>query len=198
MRVIAGTARRIRLDVAPGSATRPFLEMARGALFNSLTRYLDGARALDLFAGSGALGIEALSRGAASCAFVEADPRAADVLRGNLARCGLEERAAILRDRAESAVGRLEGPFDLVFLDPPFSETESFAGSPAGAELISATETLLSREGRIVFRLEEPAEPPGTWGALPKLADRRYGRSRVAIYGPEAVSARTDPAGGHE
>ncbi|MCD8141407.1 MAG: RsmD family RNA methyltransferase, partial [Planctomycetaceae bacterium] len=119
MRIIAGSARRTELEVAAGSTTRPFLEMARGALFNSLLPMLPEARVLDVYAGSGALGLEALSRGAGSCVFVERDPRAASALTRNIAKCGFSAEATILRQDAYRAVaGFGDGAFDIVLFDP--------------------------------------------------------------------------------
>ncbi|MDR3077975.1 MAG: RsmD family RNA methyltransferase, partial [Planctomycetota bacterium] len=93
MRIISGSARRTVLEVAAGSDTRPLLEMARGALFNSLGERVAEASVLDLYAGSGALGLEALSRGAKSCLFVERDRAAAAALARNIAKCRMRDRA---------------------------------------------------------------------------------------------------------
>jgi 16S rRNA (guanine966-N2)-methyltransferase len=127
-RVIAGVAGGRRLAVPPGNGTRPTSDRAREALFStweSLRGTLDGARVLDLYAGSGAVGLEALSRGAAHVLLVEADPRAARVVRENtavLALPGAEVRPA----RAEKAVAAPPPgpPYDTVFLDPPYDVTD--------------------------------------------------------------------------
>lgn len=131
-RVIAGTAGGRRLAVPPGNGTRPTSDRAREALFStweSLRGTLRGARALDLYAGSGAVGLEALSRGAAHVLMVEADPRAARTVRANTASLGLpgaEVRAA----RAERTVeGPPSGePYDIVFLDPPYDVPDAELG----------------------------------------------------------------------
>jgi 16S rRNA (guanine966-N2)-methyltransferase len=126
MRVIAGTWRG-RLLIAPsGAATRPTADRVREALFSMLTSRLGGFEGLavaDLFAGSGALGIEALSRGAASCLFVEQDRAAMDALRANLAKLGA---TADVRTASVLALGPAPAPLDLLLLDPPY-------GSGAGA-----------------------------------------------------------------
>ena len=180
MRVIAGTARRIGLEVADGS--RPFLEMARGALFNSLAPLLPGAAVLDLYSGSGALGIEALSRGAASCVFVELDAAAFRALGNNVRRCGFGRRARLLRgDAAEVAAG-LDGAFGLVFVDPPFPDAAGWAAGGGGLELARAAAGLLAPEGVLVFRVEGVLPAPPEWGGLVLLRENRYGRSRVCRY----------------
>ena len=120
IRIIGGHLRNSRLDVPDLPGLRPTAERLRETLFNWLAPTIAGARVLDLCAGTGALGIEALSRGAASAQFVESDARAAQALRGNLDRLGVataevatREAQAFLRDTAQ--------PFDLVLLDPPFA-----------------------------------------------------------------------------
>lgn len=123
MRVIAGTARGRRLKAPPGAATRPTSDRVREALFSSLAAHVPGARVLDLYSGSGALGIEALSRGAASAVLVERDARAAAVIAANLERTGLDGGATVLRTTAASASeAPTDGPFDLVLVDPPYAE----------------------------------------------------------------------------
>jgi 16S rRNA (guanine966-N2)-methyltransferase len=123
-RVIAGAAGGRRLAVPPGTGTRPTSDRAREALFStwhSLRGSLDGARVADLYAGSGAVGLEALSRGAAHVLLVEADPRAARVVRQNIAALGLPG-AELRPGRAEqtAAAPAPADPYDVVFLDPPY------------------------------------------------------------------------------
>lgn len=126
MRVVAGAARGRRLAVPAGGATRPTSSRVREAVFNSLHSLgaVEGSSVLDLYAGTGALGIEALSRGAAGAVFVERDRDAVDCLRSNLAATGLLERATVMVSEVEAA---LAGPslagraFDLAVVDPPYS-----------------------------------------------------------------------------
>jgi 16S rRNA (guanine966-N2)-methyltransferase len=126
-RVIAGTAGGRRLAVPPGTGTRPTSDRAREALFStweSLRGTLDGARVADLYAGSGAVGLEALSRGAAHVLLVEADPRAARVVRQNIAALALPG-AELRTARAEKAVTAPADPYDVVFLDPPYDVADA-------------------------------------------------------------------------
>lgn len=178
MRVIAGTAGGLRLDCPRGIA-RPMMDRVRGAVFSSLGEAIDGARALDLFAGSGAIGIEALSRGAASCLFVDENRKAADVIRANLSRARL---AGSVRLQDVAAFITRAGPasFDLVFADPPFALP---VGDPAHPASLLAGEHL----ARIVapggfFVVELPHEPPAEAPSWALLRNRRYGQAWVAIY----------------
>jgi len=121
--VIAGSAKGLRLRVPKGMRTRPTADRVKESLFNILGPAVSGARVLDLFAGSGALGIEALSRGAECATFVEQDPRAVEVIRENLRHTGLACRAHVVRARLPRA--RLPsacGPYTLIFMDPPYHE----------------------------------------------------------------------------
>ena len=125
MRVVAGSARGRRLEAPAGSSTRPTADRVREATFNALGSLgaLEDAVVLDLFAGSGALGIEALSRGAASATFVDDDGRALAVVRANLDATGLADRATVVRDDGvRYAAGA--GPVDLALLDPPYAFTD--------------------------------------------------------------------------
>ena len=126
MRVVAGTAKGRRLESPPGDATRPTPNRVREAVSNSLYSLgaLEGVRVLDLYAGTGALGIEALSRGAAEATFVERDRTVAGVLRRNLENTGLAERAAVMVadvDTALTGLAREGRRFDLAFVDPPYA-----------------------------------------------------------------------------
>lgn len=182
MRVIAGLARGTPLRVAPGATARPYLEKARGALFNSLLVRIPESRILDIFAGSGALGIEALSRGAAHVSFIEADARQVEALRDNLIRARLDENAEVLCGRAEQSLLGLSPAYDLILLDPPFPDGVAWQGDGAGGVIAAEVVRLLAPDGIVILRLEESA------GAAPVLTDlactkeRIYGRSRLCFY----------------
>lgn len=123
MRVIAGSARRIPLKTLEGLDTRPTQDRIKETLFNMLQYDLADCTFLDLFAGSGGIGIEALSRGAKLAVFVEKNPRAAEVVRENLKATRLSEKALVMNCDALSALKRLEGRyrFDYIFMDPPYN-----------------------------------------------------------------------------
>lgn len=196
MRIIAGTARRVRLEVAEESTARPFLETARGALFNSLAERVAGAAVLDLYAGSGALGLEALSRGAASCVFVERDAAAVAVLKKNAAKCGFPDSADLKNGASpgvrrivradvriglerEAAAGAL---FDLIFVDPPFPELAAWTAEGVAGGVMRLAAEVLAPEGVLVFRLEEGKIPPPEWPGLAPAKEQRHGRSRICRY----------------
>jgi 16S rRNA (guanine966-N2)-methyltransferase len=129
MRIIAGEHRGRRIQAPPGEGTRPMLDRVREALFSSLGDLVDGARVLDLFAGSGSLGLEAASRGAASVRAVERGGRALKALRKNVETLGLGESVEVVRADALAPPSWGEGELDLVFLDPPYP---LFAGAERG------------------------------------------------------------------
>jgi 16S rRNA (guanine966-N2)-methyltransferase len=120
LRIIGGRWRGTRLRFPPVDAIRPTPDRVRETLFNWLAPVIGGARCLDLFAGSGALGLEALSRGASDVVFVDRDARIADYLRETLAR--LKGQGTVLAGDAERSLDGIPGPFDVVFLDPPFAQ----------------------------------------------------------------------------
>ena len=175
IRIIGGSLRNSRLEVAELPGLRPTPERVRETLFNWLAPVLQGARALDLCAGTGALGIEALSRGAAAACFVEPEARAARALRDNLARLKATAGEVVATD----AQGFLRGaarPFDLVFLDPPFA-----------ADLWSALAQGLERGGWLAERAWIYVESPR--GAVPAVPadwalhrEGRAGEVRFALY----------------
>lgn len=122
MRVIAGTARSMPLKTVKGMDVRPTTDRSKETLFNILQTRVPGSRFLDLYAGSGSIGIEALSRGADFACFVERDRRTCALIEENLVFTKLIDRAKILKSDVLSAISRLEGqePFDIIFMDPPF------------------------------------------------------------------------------
>lgn len=185
MRVIAGLARGHRL-VVPGSIARPTTDRVREAVFSSLGDLVVGAWVLDLFAGSGALGLEALSRGAASVRFVDASPQAIRAIEENLRRTKLAGGEALRRDALAFLGGVAPESCDLVFADPPYVRDESGA---ALLEALLSSEALsagLDPEGLLV--LESSAERPLPGEPLDRLwriqAERRYGKSRVSFLAP--------------
>lgn len=123
MRVISGSARGRPLKAVPGMGTRPTTDKVKEALFSMIGPYFEGGQALDLFAGTGGLSIEALSRGMERAVLIDIDKRAIDTIRHNLQTTGFAERAELYRNEAERAIKALmkrELTFDLVFLDPPY------------------------------------------------------------------------------
>jgi 16S rRNA (guanine966-N2)-methyltransferase len=177
MRVIAGRYRGRRLLAPPGDATRPTSDRVREALFSVLADRVDGARVLDLFAGSGALGIEALSRGAAEATFVDTAPAAIRAVKANLA--ALDAAADVRRADARRFLGSASAAarqYDLVFLDPPYR----LAGR-LGSELTAALPAVLAPGAAVV--VESDRRAPLELG-LPILDERRYGDTLIRIHAP--------------
>jgi 16S rRNA (guanine966-N2)-methyltransferase len=177
MRVIAGRWGGRRLQAPPGDATRPTSDRVREALFSVLGDRVDGARVLDLFAGSGALGIEALSRGAAHATFVDSAPAAIRSLRANLSALGADAEVRRADARrflgAASANGR---HYDLVFLDPPYR----LAGR-LGGELAAALPAVLAPGAMVVTESDRRAPLELE---LELIDERRYGDTLIRIHGP--------------
>ena len=171
MRVVAGTAKGRRLVTPDGRSTRPTSDRVRESMFNALHSLgaVEDATVLDLFAGSGALGIEALSRGAAHCIFVEPAPAALAAIRQNLASAGVAERASIEARTAEAYLAAAPAPVDVALCDPPYAFagwTELLAGLPAGL---------------VVCESDRPVELGGRWHAA---RTRRYGGTVVTFARP--------------
>ena len=171
MRVIAGLYRGRRLVAPPGQATRPTSDRVREALF-SILGAIDGARVLDLYAGSGALGIEALSRGAAEAVFVDSDPRAVKAIEDNLAKLGASSR--VHRRDVPAWLKAADGTFDLVFVDPPYSSARQ-----TGARLDELLPPLLT-ETSLTVTESDKRNPLQL--AMPLLDERTYGDTRIAIH----------------
>jgi 16S rRNA (guanine966-N2)-methyltransferase len=172
MRIVAGEFKGRRLRMPRGAPTRPTADRVREALFSMLGD-VTGARVLDLYAGSGALGIEALSRGAESAVFVERDARAAAAIQANLDAIGAD--GEVSRQDALAFVRRDGRSYDLVFCDPPYDSGPRIAG-----QLAERLPALLSTDARIVAESDKrnPLELP-----FPLLRERIYGDTRIAIHG---------------
>ena len=175
MRVVAGRYGGRRLVAPPGSATRPTSDRVREALFSVLGGSLQDARVLDLYAGSGALGIEALSRGAASAVFVDRSPRAITAIRANLEALGIDADVRRLEARAalRTASARADA-YDLVFLDPPYRRAAEL-----GRELSEALPAVLAPGARVVSESDrrDPLELD-----FPLVDERRYGDTVIRIH----------------
>lgn len=177
VRVVAGTARGRRLAAPPGTDVRPTSDRVREAVFNALGSLdaLAGARVLDLFAGTGALGIEALSRGAAAATFVERDGRARRVVKDNLRATGLDRAADVVGDDASRFLRRQpaggDPRYQLVLLDPPYSFDD-------WSKLLDDLEAVVDPAGLVVIESGEAREAP-TWAEMVRM--RRYGSTVVTI-----------------
>jgi 16S rRNA (guanine(966)-N(2))-methyltransferase RsmD len=192
MRIIAGQAKGLTLKSPAGRSTRPMDGRARGALFNILTPRLDGARVLDLYAGSGSLGLEALSRGAESCVFVEKSRAAARMIEENLARSRLAggEVKCLPASLAVKTLAASGPRFTLVFFDPPFPLSRSPGGRSGLLRELAAAAELLGPGGLAVWRLERqnyyPEELPA---GLAPVDRREYGRSLLVFFEPRGPGA---------
>jgi len=171
MRITAGKFRNRRL-IVPQSKLRPTMDQVRLALFNILGS-VEGASFLDLCAGSGAVGIEALSRGARSCVFVDSDARSCRVIRQNLAMLGLD--AEVVQDQAERFL-RSCGVFDLVFFDPPYPDFARLSVLfPDGTRCVGK---------QLICEIDARLEPP-QFGGLSLKSRRLYGETALVFYAPE-------------
>jgi pantetheine-phosphate adenylyltransferase/16S rRNA (guanine(966)-N(2))-methyltransferase RsmD len=174
MRVIAGSAGGIRLAPVPGGV-RPTSDRVRESLFNSLGQYFEGGKVLDLYAGTGALGIEALSRGSGYAIFVERDRRARAAIHENLRRTGFVESAEVLGGEVEAVLGRLAwrgDRFDLIFADPPYRIAAEVGG------ILHRLRSLLAPGGTVAI---ESGEAPVEGAGGKKGVTRRYGGTFITI-----------------
>jgi 16S rRNA (guanine966-N2)-methyltransferase len=175
MRIIGGSLGGRVLRAPAGAATRPTSEKVRQAIFN-IADDVSGAHVLDLFAGSGGLGIEALSRGAAHATFVDSAKASLAVIRGNLRALGLEDRATVLAGDAVALAGRHvpAEPWRLVFIDPPYASDLAVRAATALAHLAPDAVIVIEHDRRNV--------PPDALGSLLRTDERRYGDTLVSFY----------------
>jgi 16S rRNA (guanine966-N2)-methyltransferase len=186
VRVVGGRLGGRRLKAVPGRGTRPTSDRVREALFGVLGERVEGARVLDLFAGTGALGIEAMSRGAGSAVLVEQAAPAVAVIRANLEALDLDDTVKVRRTRVETYLRtQRDGPFDLVLLDPPYAAPVGLVAGVLGR----LARTALAPGAVVVVeaaaRAEAPPWPPGLVPDPP----RRYGETAIHL-------ATLDPPGG--
>ncbi|MBB3109345.1 16S rRNA (guanine966-N2)-methyltransferase [Paenibacillus phyllosphaerae] len=180
MRVIAGTAKGRALKAVPGTNTRPTTDKVKEAIFSMIGPYFDGGLALDLFAGTGGLGIEALSRGIDRAIFIDMDRISVDIVKHNVTAANVAERAEIYRNEAGRALKALEkrgSAFSLIFLDPPYRMKEM------DALMLDLAERGLVEDGaKVVVEHDADHVYPETAGAFEQLKYARYGDTAVTIY----------------
>jgi 16S rRNA (guanine966-N2)-methyltransferase len=178
MRIVGGHLGGRVLRAPHGAATRPTSEKVREALFQILAHRvdLDGARVLDLFAGSGSLGIEALSRGAAHATFVDSGRAALTAIRANLAELGLADRAEVIAGDAVAAAARSATPYTVVFVDPPYA-------SDLAVRAVSALAPESLAAGAVIcIEHDRRGAPPEVLGNLLRTDQRRYGDTLLSLY----------------
>ena len=176
MRVVTGSARGTKLITPSGDAVRPTSDRAKEGIFSAIQFEVEGARILDLFCGSGQLGIEALSRGADWAVFVDASAASVDATRQNLMGADLLERARIFTQDAASYVGRCKEQFDIVFMDPPYAELK------LGSGLVVKLAALVSPGGVIFYETARGADVPERAGNFVLARYYHYGKSSIAAY----------------
>ncbi len=177
MRVIAGSARGLGLKAPPGHEIRPTLDRVRESLFNILMPRIEGARFLDLFSGTGANGIEALSRGAQHAVFVERDRQALVCIRENLLHTRLAKDGEILVLDVPREMARIHGPFDIVFADPPYA----FTHFPELLEKLVKQE-LIAPKGLLVIEHARQVALADTYPPLERYRQNRYGDTVLSFY----------------
>ena len=156
---------------------RPTSERVRAAIFSILGKHVvEGASVLDLYAGAGLLGLESLSRGAARADFVESNRRLCRLLSVHLSLLGVEDQARIYKGRVENIMTKLQGPYGLVFLDPPYRMKNMEV-------VLRQTATLLTADGRAVVETRHATPLEETYGSLGLHTRRRYGDTAITVYG---------------
>jgi 16S rRNA (guanine966-N2)-methyltransferase len=170
VRIVGGEARGRPLRAVPGRSTRPTSDRVRQSLFDALGQRCDGLRVLDLFAGTGALGLEALSRGALAATLVDQDKNACAVALRNATSLGYGDRCRVVREDVFRALPRLDGPYDLIFSDPPYAAR---AIQPVLDML--AKNALLAEGGRAVLEKDRREPLPEVPAGLRLVEERRYG-----------------------
>lgn len=191
MRVISGEAKGRPLKAVPGTGTRPTTDKVKEAIFSMIGPYFDGGTVLDLFAGTGGLGIEALSRGMEQAVFVDADRRAIETIRQNVRAARMEQRAEIYRNdalQALRALGKRSRHFDLIFLDPPYRMKNV-------PELLQCMEEhgIARSAATVVVEHDSSLAYPERIGSFVLRKQAKYGETAVSIYDFESEHEGLNP-----
>ena len=180
MRVITGKARGVQLKTPQGMQTRPTADRVKEALFSIINFDLPGASVLDLFGGTGQLGIEALSRDAKSAVFVDASADACQLIRDNLKRAKLEGQGRVVRSDYMEYLNKCRERFDIIFLDPPYAEVFLENALKRITEI-----DILETNGIIVTERPLGKEIPWEFGGYTRSRDYKYGKTLLTIYRKE-------------
>ena len=175
MRVITGEARGRKLITLEGEDVRPTTDRVKEGMFNIIQFDLEGAAVLDLFAGSGQLGIEALSRGAKHCTFVDASTKSIDVVKQNLKTVGFEKRASVFCGDSKMYITLSRDKFDIALLDPPYHKNIIDSVLPVVAEK-------MTENGVILCESELREILPETAGEFSKYREYKYGKIKITVY----------------
>ncbi len=178
MRVIAGIAKGRRLESAVGDETRPITDRVKEALFNILMPYLEGAVFLDLFAGTGSVGIEALSRGAEKCYFLEVNRKAYDACRKNIDHCGFSEQGELRNADAFAYLKSAKKSFDIIFIDPP-----QFKNMWVEVlKMIAERPNLLKNEAMVIVKIHPKEYEEFSSSTLEEYRVSKYGNNSLVFY----------------
>lgn len=179
MRVITGKAKGRKLMMVPGAGTRPITDRAKEALFSIMGNWIEETRVLDLFGGTGGVGIESLSRGAAWVDFVDLSHQAVETIRANLRHCGFERQASVTRLDSFVYLQRYHGvPYDLIYVAPP-----QYQGMWLKAlTLIDGKPELLAKNGSVIVQIHPREETPVALSRLVEYDRRRYGSVLLIFY----------------
>jgi 16S rRNA (guanine966-N2)-methyltransferase len=180
VRVVSGICKGRPLKAVPGNTTRPTTDKVKEALFNMIGPYFDGGIGLDLFAGSGGLGLEALSRGLDKVIFIDRESKAIQVIQENIRACKFEDQTEVYRndaDRALKALIKREICFDFIFLDPPYKKQQ----------LVSLMEKMdnqdvVKKDGIVVCEHSFDVELPSSVGQFTQIKHEKYGMIAITIY----------------
>jgi 16S rRNA (guanine(966)-N(2))-methyltransferase RsmD len=175
LRLTGGTARGLPITEPRGVRLRPTSGLVREAIFNILGDGVDGARVLDLYAGTGALGIESLSRGSREAVFIDSEAGCCQSILETLARAGFSSSAKVLRGRLPGALQSLEGQFNVIFMDPPYNADNA-------EEVLFALGPWLTPDGIVVYEHGSRYNPPERGAGLRRIERRLYGDSALAQY----------------
>lgn len=178
MRIISGTARSRRLVGPPGQTTRPMTDRVRESLFSSIAACIPDSVVLDLYAGTGSMGLEALSRGAADVTFVERDRNALNALRKNIETVGLGGR--VVSGEVERFLNRARGPVDIAFVDPPYA-----VALPSLMETMTKLSRVLAQDGMAIVHRRSGEQPPSVIAELDLVDERTYGSAVLWRYTKE-------------
>lgn len=177
MRVISGKYKGRKLEAPEGMGVRPTTDKVREAIFDIIMNEVYGSVFCDLFAGSGAMGIEALSRGASFCYFCDSDRDSLRLVRTNISYVGAKEKSRVIAGDYKKALRRIDRKVDIFFIDPPY-QAGLYESCLSQIEILD----LLSDDGIIIAEHDTRQEMPEDYGVFTKIKDRRYGRIGISIY----------------